>query len=142
MARRRGRAWGNALGGWRKQRRNRKGQFSSGGGSSKAVARRKKSSSKAVAKRKKPSRKARKHARLSQDRVIRSTTLIDLDTGRVSRNEYVRTGYQQRSVTRHALVGAAAGTVALPGVGTYLGAVVGARIGEEKNPARMRRMPI
>lgn len=32
MARRRGRAWGNALGGWRRQGRNGKGQFSSGGG--------------------------------------------------------------------------------------------------------------
>lgn len=28
----RGRAWGNALGGWRKQRRNSKGQFTKGGG--------------------------------------------------------------------------------------------------------------
>lgn len=33
MARRlRGKAWGNALGGWRRQRRNSKGQFSKGGG--------------------------------------------------------------------------------------------------------------
>ena len=133
MARRRGRAWGNALGGWRRQRRNRKGQFSSG----------KVSGSKAVAKRKKPSRKARRHRRLSQDRVIRSSTLINMETGRaVGRTEYVRTGYQQRSVTRHTLVGAAAGTVVLPGAGTYIGAVVGARVGAEKNPVRVRRMPI
>lgn len=133
MARRRGRAWGNALGGWRKQRRNRKGQFSSGGGSK----------SKAVAKRKKPSRKARKHTRLNQDVVVKSSTLISMETGQaVARAQYVRTGYQQRSVRRHVLVGAAAGSVVLPGAGTAIGAMVGANIGAQKNPVRVRRMPI
>lgn len=131
---RRGRAWGNALGGWRKQRRNGKGQFSKGGGGSK---------SKAVAKRRKPSRKARKHSRLSQDRVVGTSVLMDMNTGQiVGSKQYTRTGYQQRSVTRHTLVGAAAGTVVFPGAGTYIGAVVGANIGAQKNPAKTRRMPI
>lgn len=132
MARRRGRAWGNALGGWRKQRRNRKGQFASGGGSSKAVA-----------KRKKPSRKARRQAKLSKTHIVQSSVSYDLATGKpVYRTQYTRTGAQQRSIHRHVLVGAAAGSVVLPGPGTFIGAAVGANVGAKKNPAAVRRMPI
>lgn len=42
MARRRGRAWGNALGGYRRQRRDSKGRFSSGkvGGRARSTAKR------------------------------------------------------------------------------------------------------
>lgn len=46
MARRRGRAWGNALGGWRKQRRGRNGQWVKGAGANsrtRAIARRRSS---------------------------------------------------------------------------------------------------
>lgn len=133
MARRlRGKAWGNALGGWRKQRRNARGQFSGGG-----------SKSKAVAKRRKPSRKARKHSRLSQDRVVGTSVLMDMNTGQiVGSKQYTRTGYQQRSITRHQAVGALVGTAVMPGVGTAAGIIIGGNIGAQKNPAKTRRMPI
>lgn len=130
---RRGRAWGNALGGWRKQRRKANGQFGSGGASK----------SKAVAKRKKPSRKVRKHAKLSQDRVISSAIGFNMQTGRpMYRSETTRTGYQQRSIARHQVVGAAIGTAVMPGVGSAAGLIIGGNIGARKNPAKTRRMPI
>lgn len=130
---RRGRAWGNALGGWRRQRRNSKGQFSSGGTSK----------SKAVAKRKKPSRKARRHARLSRDRVVGTSVLMDTSTGRiVGSTQYTRTGYQQRDIVRHQVAGALLGTAVLPGIGTAGGIIIGTQIGAQKNPAKIRRMPI
>lgn len=109
MARRgiRGRAWGNALGGWRKQRRARNGRFGSGGAKTKtktkAIARRKKGSSR-------PNLRGHAvHARSS--------------VKRLSNVNY--SAKQVASIAGGTAIGVVGGAILLGGPGAALGGVIG-----------------
>lgn len=106
MARKRGRAWGNALGGWRKQRRKGNGQFGSGGGGTAKKASRAAKAGRKGAKTKRRTKKAAKKAQ--------------------------RKTPQSQHIRKSTIVGGAAGTLILPGVGTAVGALVGRKVAQNQ----------
>lgn len=106
MARRRGRAWGNALGGWRKQRRKSNGQFGSGGGGTAKKAARAAKAGRKGAKTKRRKKRAANKAR--------------------------RSSPQAKHIRNGTIVGGAVGTIMLPGLGTVVGAVAGRRLAQDQ----------
>lgn len=111
--------WGNALGGWRKQPRSKGGQFSSKGGS--------KSKAKSSPRKKGPSRKKSG----VNPKATQYGVLVDNATGKTARTKIEYTYEQKRSVRRHTIAGAAAGSV-VPGIGTAIGAVAGYEVGRRR----------
>ena len=146
MARRRGRAWGNALGGYKRQRRDGKGRFAKGGGSAKKSVAKKRTPAKkkSTAKKKSgPTRAQRREARWNKEVVVMTKTLKDPMTGKtLARTNMVRTRAEQRKVIYRTAMGGVAGTALMPGPGTAIGIIVAHDLANKRYPLKHRPMPI